>query len=199
MRQFINQGRHRIIDDRRRFYYGRNTDSDDRNPCGFFCNTVTVISHTGTRIDSCICNLDRPAQTADTAGSQRIYHDQIIRFYFADNSCNNLLAFHACLGHNAGHNGTDGLHLLIFIGPSAKFFYNMPCDIQIICHLRSQRIRCHKTIAKAGYQDRRTLQLMLRLCESLSAYFFLIFSTFFIILLFITNRDQFFQNLCQTL
>ena len=51
---------HRIIDDRHRIYHSRNTDPDHLDTQRLTVQCQPVVSHTRSRTDSGICNLNRP-------------------------------------------------------------------------------------------------------------------------------------------
>ena len=135
-------------------HYRRNSYSYHRHSQRFLCQCITMISHTGARLDPGIGNLDRSVQSSGTAGSQRIHNDQYIRSSLFYNSAYDFRCLHAGLGHDSRLNAADKIHPGAVICCLTIIFHYMSGDQEVIYHLRSQCIRSHFPVAQAHHQYR---------------------------------------------
>lgn len=66
----------------------------------------------------------------------------------------NLQRLHSRLPRNPGHYSTDKIYLIFSHRIFPIFFYDVPCDMQMICHIRSKCIRCHLAVSKPYHKNR---------------------------------------------
>ena len=112
-----------------------------------------MVADAGPRLNPGIGNLNCPVEPFDTAGSQRIYHQCNIRTCLPDHPCQNLRCLHPCFCHDPGFNTTDPVNILLAECRFSVQFDNMPGDIEMVQHLRSQGICRHCPVAQSDHQN----------------------------------------------
>ena len=159
MFHLFHQVFHRIIYNSGRVNHCRHADGDHRSSDTFFCNGITVVADTGSRINPCIRNLDRPVQPFGISGRQRIHHKDYIRLRLCHNATDDLCGFHAGLCHYPRDKSAYQGHFILAHCILSIFPDNVPRNIQIVRHIRSQSVRRHLPVPQSHHQDRNVLIL----------------------------------------
>ena len=102
-------------------------------------------------MDPCITDLYGPVKPPCGAGRKRIDHHHHVRLCHFHHPLNDLLGFHTGFRHNARHKRTDHMDFLLIVSRPAVLLYHMPCNGQVIHHIRAQRIRSHIPVSKAHH------------------------------------------------
>ena len=148
----VQKMRHRIMNNGSRIYDCGNADADHFYSHTLFCQAVPVISHTGTGIDSRICDLNSSAQSFCASGCKGVYGNDHVRLCLLHDPAYNLRRFHARLRHHSRGNSADTVDLLSFDAHSSVFPEHMAGHTHIFHNKRTQGICRNPLISKSYHK-----------------------------------------------
>ena len=113
-----------------------------------------MVSHTGTRIDARIGDLDGPAQAPGIPCRQRIDDQNHIGPRLLHHALDDLQRFHAGLGHDTRHQRTHLVGPFPFKGSPSILPDHMAGDLNIAHNPGPQSVRRHIPVSQAHHQHR---------------------------------------------
>ena len=153
------------MNDRRRAHNRRNADRDYRHAEIFPRHSPAVVADAGTRMNSCIRQLNGACQTVDVSRRQRVDRDHQIRAALPHDAADNFCRLHPCLCHhprmdtaeNRMHRPPRFLSRIEVCAISSAWLRpQMAVHRKPIHHARSQRIRRHLPVSQSRYQNRKS-------------------------------------------